>query len=485
MQRSVESKKIGTNEGDLQALASALVARMSLASSLGQQTYGGDRDIYQALGYPTKIKYDDYVGRYFRQDIARAVIDRPVKATWQGKLELVESESEETPFEKAWIDLNDKFGLQSMFSRVDRLTGIGRYGILLLGLDDVKENEDFKKPAIGKRKLVYIMPFGEGAAKINTYEIDPKNARYGKPLTYSITVQQTEGGNSMMVEVHYTRVVHIVDNPLESDVESTPVLEVVFNRLIDLEKLVGGDAEMFWRGARPGYSGTVDKEFSMTPQTKEDLKEQIDEYEHNLRRILINEGVDLKALAQQISDPKNHVEVQIMMISAVTGIPKRILVGSERGELSSAQDTGEWKTYISIRRQDHAEPHIIRLFVKRCQELGILPQTKTGKYSVNWEDLFALSEGDRVKIGLDRSTALKNYVVSPLSEAVLSPDGFLEFCFGLTSDQINRAKQLAGGPASTEQASLLEYQKEVDKQIPSKTEPAQKESSALKEKAIK
>jgi hypothetical protein len=465
MKRTTPSDKITANGREIQALASTLVARASLAASLGQQTYGGDRDIYQALGYPNKIKYGDYVARYFRQDIAKAIIDRPVKATWQGKLELVESENDETPFEKAWLDLKDKFDLQSIFSRVDRLTGLGRYGILLLGLDDVKENTDFRNPAVGKRKLVYLMPFGEGSALINTYVTDPKNQRYGKPLTYNITVQQMEGGNSLVIEVHYSRVVHIVENPLESDVESTPVLEVVFNRLIDLEKLVGGDAEMFWRGARPGYAGTVNPEFQMTPQTKSDLKDQIDEYEHNLRRILVNEGIDLKALAQQISDPINHVEVQIMMISAVTGIPKRILVGSERGELSSAQDSGEWKTYINIRRTGHAEPHIVRLFVLRCQELGILPQTSTGKYSISWEDLFALSEGDRVKIGLDRSTAIKNYTASPLAEVIMPPEAFAEFCLGFSSDQINKLRQLMGGPGALEDASLQKAQQEAASQI--------------------
>jgi hypothetical protein len=452
---------INANSDDIHTLASALVSRMGLAASLGQQSYGGHRDLYEALGYPANISYNDYVGRYFRQDIAKAIIDRPVKATWQGKLELVESESEETPFEKAWIDLNDKFGLQSMFSRVDRLTRIGKYGVLLMGLSDVKEATDFVKPATGKLKLMYLMPFGEGSAKINTFESDPKNPRYGKPLTYSITIQQSEGGNSIIAEVHHSRIVHIVENPLESDIESTPVLEVVFNRLMDLEKLIGGDAEMFWRGARPGYAGMVDKDFQMTPQTKNDLKDQIDEYEHNLRRILVNEGIDLKALAQQIADPINHVEVQLMMIAAVTEIPKRILVGSERGELSSAQDSGEWKNIISMRRQNHAEPRIIRTFVKACQELGILPQTSTGKYSVSWEDLFALSEGDRVKIGRERASAIKDYTASAMSEAVMPPEGFVEFCLGFTSDQVNKLKQMMGGPAALESASLQKLANEI------------------------
>ena len=98
--------------------------------------------------------------QYKRQDIAKAVIDRPVKATWQGQLELIESEdAEKTPFEQGWYDLNKKFKLRSLLSRVDKLTGIGRYGVLFLGLDDAKNRESLKNPvATGKRKLLYIKP---------------------------------------------------------------------------------------------------------------------------------------------------------------------------------------------------------------------------------------------------------------------------------------------------------------------------------------
>jgi hypothetical protein len=445
--------EIGTNE--FQTLVSALVSRMNLATQIGRQSYNGARDIYQALGYPNVINYADYEARYFRQDIAKAIIDRPVKATWQGVLELVEPETkEETEFETVWKDINLQFGLQSLFSRADRLTGIGRYGIILMGLDDVKQTIDFRKEVKGKRTLIYLMAFGEGSAQINTYETDTNNPRYGKPVTYSIAVQQLEGGVSETIEVHYSRIIHLVQDPLESDVESTPVLQVVFNRLMDLEKLVGGDAEMFWRGARPGYSGVVDKDYQVTPTMKADFKTQIDEFEHNLRRILIADGVDLKQLEQQIADPANHVDIQIQMISAVTGIPKRILTGTERGELSSAQDSSEWKTYVRIRREDHAEPRVIRPTVKRFLELGILPAPKTGKYAIAWQDLFTLSEADRAKIGRDRAAALKDYTSSASAEAVMAPEDFLEFGMGLTADQVNIIKMNLHSPMAEELASL-------------------------------
>jgi uncharacterized protein len=454
MERKSKPKEVQTNE--LQTLASTLVARHAFASALGMSSFGGDRNVSQALGYKDTLRYEDFTSRYFRQDIAKAIIDRPIRATWQGQLEVVEPDTdEETDLEKAWEKLNSDFSLKSIFSRADKCSGLGKYGVLLLGLDDVKRPEDFEKPVnAGKRKLLYVKPFGEGSAQILTFDNNPQSRRYGLPLIYSITTQESEGGNSMVVSVHHSRVLHIVDDILESEVEGNPRLEVVFNRLMDLEKLVGGDAEMFWRGARPGYAGTVDKEFQVSPKIKEDLKNQIDEYEHNLRRFLVSEGVDLKALAQQIADPASHVDVQIQMISAVTGIPKRVLVGTERGELSSAQDTVEWKVYVQSRREDYAELRIVRPFIMKMIELGILPQARTkGDFSIKWSDLFAISEADRVKIGLDRSEAIKNYASSPMAEAVMTPDVFLEVGLGLTNDEIEYIGRKMVSQAAQEQVA--------------------------------
>jgi hypothetical protein len=447
-------KKINSNE--LHALASTLVARHAFSQALGMKSYGGDRDVSLALGYKDKLVYADFTSRYFRQDIAKAIIDRPIKATWQGELCVVESgTNEETELEKAWDDLNESLSLKSIFARADKCSGLGKYGVLLLGLDDVSTNEQFAEPVTaGKRKLLYVKPFGEGSAQIQTYDNNPKSKRYGRPLLYSITTQETEGGDSQVILVHFSRVLHIVDDILESEVEGNPRLEVVFNRLMDLEKLIGGDAEMYWRGARPGYTGTVDKDFQMSAPLKEDLKNQIQEYEHNLRRFLLSEGVDIKALTQQLSDPINHVDVQIQMISAVTGIPKRVLVGSERGELSSAQDTVEWKVYVQSRREDYAELRIVRPFLNKMIELGVLPAPRSkGKYSIKWSDLFAISEADRVKIGLDRSNAIKNYASSPMAEMVMTPDVFLEVGLGLTDDEIEYIGQKMSSASAQEQIS--------------------------------
>ena len=471
--KRTKGNDIETN-AKLHTLASEMVGRMLFASKMGGQQYGGDRDLYQALGYPQDIQFDDYLIRYKRQDIAKAIINRPVKATWQGTLELVESENPKaTVFEKAWVKLDRKFGLKTRLSRVDRLTGIGRYGVLFLGLDDISNRAGCAKPVkSGIRKLQYIKTFSEKSALIESYDVDPKSSRYGLPHFYAIEVADADAGSSSQVKVHYSRIIHIIDDTLESEIFGMPRLEAVFNRLMDVEKLVGGDAEMFWRGARPGYTNKLEPEYKLTKEEETKLQDQVDEFEHNLRRIINLEGMDMKSLEQQIADPSNHLDIQLTCVSAETGIPKRILSGSERGELASTQDSGEWKTYVQSRREDHAEPRILRLLVDRFIELGILP-TPEDDYTVKWLDLFSISEKDRVDIGQKRAEALRSYTTNILATSMVPPPAFYEYFLGLDRGQIQLINEMVSAGISEEQKDLMKVVKDIN-------EPAAKEIPAGK-----
>lgn len=201
---------------------------------------------------------------------------------------------------------------------------------------------------------------------------------------------------------------------------------------------------MFWRGARPGYFGSAKEDYQVGSDTEEKLQEQLDEYEHDLRRFLLAEGVDVESLAQQIADPKGHVMVQLQMVSAATGIPLRILLGSERGELASSQDQENWKEFIQTRRTEEVEPTILRPFVDRLITHGVLPEpqdTELG-YSVVWSDLFTLGEKERAETGLTRSEALAAYVKQPLSEEFVPLEGFLRFFLHMDEDQVTQLLEL-------------------------------------------
>ena len=86
----------------IRALASDLASRAGLASLAGL-TFGGARDLYQALGYQRKLLPQDYRDRYKRNGIAARVVEAFPKATWRGGAELIEDEdpTETTDFEPA------------------------------------------------------------------------------------------------------------------------------------------------------------------------------------------------------------------------------------------------------------------------------------------------------------------------------------------------------------------------------------------------
>jgi hypothetical protein len=431
-------------------LQGGLLSRGSMMSRLGMQ-YGTDRDVYQALGYPTTLRYEDFATRYLRQDIAKAIINRPVEATWRGPVEIIETDDEKvTGLEKAWQEMSMALSLKSAFVRLDKLASLGRWGTLLLGFDDASSSNDMAKPVgTGRHELLYVKPLSENSAKINSWEEDASSERYGLPLIYDVSTyspmsQVTVSGSAGMsrqIQVHCSRMIHVPGELLESEIEGTPVLQAVYNRLIDLEKLVGASAEMFWRGARPGYHGKVAEGYTLTESTKAELQSQIDEYENNLRRILVNEGLDLSPLAMQVADPMNHLEIQIQMISACTGIPKRILVGSERGELASSEDKSSWLETIQARREDYAETQIIRPFIARCVQYGALPKAKKS-YTVDWSDIFAASDLDKAKIGQTRASALQSYMNNPAAEIVVPPEVFYEYMLGLDEDDVEHIKKV-------------------------------------------
>ena len=458
-----EKKEIQLNRR-LEVLTQA-IGRANLISRMGKQ-YGGDRDLYQALGYPQEIEYEDFLARYARQDIAKAIIDRPVKETWRGVMKLVDDPTvEKSAFQQAWKDLNKELKLKKKFSQIDKLCSIGEYSVLLLGLNDISSREGFKKPvnaSAKKLKIMYMKPYGMDKAKITTYVSKPSDPRYGLPETYTITIQVEDENTTADVIVHHSRVIHVIGDSLESEIKGIPVMQASFNRLMDIEKIVGGSAEMYWRGARPGYHATVKDDYTLTTEMEEDLINQIDEFEHNLRRIMANEGIDIEALATQISDPANHLDIQIQMISAVTGIPKRILTGSERGELSSAQDKSEYLSYVTTRREEHAEPNVIEPFVDRCMDYGILPNVD--EYDVIWTDLFVLNEQERVEVGHKRATAIREYTQNPMAEYIIPPETFVEIGLGLSDHEKERVLKAIKAALEEERPLTPEEQSIISKE---------------------
>jgi uncharacterized protein len=409
-----------------------LIARAQLAQQFGSQ-FGGERNVYEALGYKTQLEFSDYYTRYLRQDIAKALIDRPVNRTWSGDLKISHVEDEKVL--KRWKELDRKLGIQQKLKRLDKLSQLGHYAVLLLGYSDVMDQTMWARPIEGTPDLEYIKPISEQSATIAAYETNPNNPRYGLPIQYSVRIKKGSKIEESVFNVHYTRVIHVAGEILENEIEGIPYLQAVYNRLMDLEKLVGASAEMYWKGARPGYSAVQDKDYQFSPTLESGVREQIRKYEHGLSRFLFTEGVNIQALQQQVKDPNQTVDVQIQMISAVTGVPKRILTGSERGELSSSQDTDQWNNFIQDRREEFANAFIIVPFVNKLIETRQLAVDET-EYMIEWPDLFAPSEKEKVEVGEKRAKILKEYAADPIVQMLIPRKQFYSMLLAFSEGKV-------------------------------------------------
>ncbi len=397
--------------GELANLYSAISGRADLAQRLGQ-SFKDRRDMYKNLGYEKNLQFSDYWDVYQRQDIAKRVIDVPVESSWRKLPDIVEDEGEETAFEIRWKEVIDNVNVFHYMARIDKLSGIGEYGVLLLGFDDGK---DLEEPVEKANELTYIRPYKENNASIKTYVEDTKDPRYGLPELYSlnISVVETTGNTSetRSMLVHWSRILHVADDLMENDVIGTPRLKNVFNRLMDLEKVVGGGSEMFWRGAFPGLAFILDSDAEEdVDQTSSNLEDQISAYIHDMQRTLKLQGMEVQNLAPNIHDPHNAFEVLITIIAAGRGIPKRILMGTERGELASSQDETAWNKKTEERRESFCIPMIIRPFVDRLILVGVLPPVK--EYDVKFPDISVPTEQEKAAVAKTKTEAIAAYANS-------------------------------------------------------------------------
>jgi uncharacterized protein len=184
-----------------------------------------------------------------------------------------------------------------------------------------------------------------------------------------------------------------------------PRLTRVWNRLDDLEKVVGGGSEAFWKTVFQGMQIDVDKEMDLSPEAKTELQEQVDEFEHGMRRIFRTRGVKVNSLGADTSDFSPQASTLLDLIAGTTTIPKRILLGSERGELASTQDRENWHDRVRNRRTQFAAPFVVHPIVDRLIQYGYLP-TPRAPYWVVWPKLgLTLTEGSLVLERLSKVNA--------------------------------------------------------------------------------
>lgn len=392
--RSRKPRAATEKPAEVRAAISDLMVRAAFAARTGlsfQDSTGTfKRDLYKALGYKDKLEVRDFRGRYERGGVAERIVEAYPKATWSGGAYLQEDPDPDitTPFEEAAVELFERVGLWSRLMRADILAGLGQYAVLLIGAEGDTASE--LNRVRGPESILYLTPLPEDLATIESFEENTANPRFGLPLYYQLKL-----GKSIARRAHWSRVIHVSEGLLVDDVYGKPRLRACWNNLDDLDKIIGGGAEATWKRADPGMQLDIDPEYELSANDEEALSDQVDEYIHGFRRVLQTRGSKINLLSNTVPVISANADAVLQLIAATTGIPQRILTGSERGELASTQDRGNWADRVAERRVGYAVP-LIRSITNRFIEIGALP--KPNSYDVLWSEIDSMSETEKANV---------------------------------------------------------------------------------------
>lgn len=492
---------------------SVLLSREALIRRFSDAAGSGCRDVARECGYPLNLTATDYLRMYEENGIARRVVGAFADECWSIDPQVYEKEDQDsTPFETAWDELLDTIFPWHYLHRADEMSGVGRFGLLLFGFDD-GGNPASPAPNIDPRtgvvtgsrsgtKLLYHRVFDETQVEVSRWQTDKSSPRYGLPDLYRLTLSDLQtapvGNNplpSTKLDVHWTRVLHLADNRTTSEVFGTSRIKPVEHRLLDLDKILSGSAEMYWKAAFPGISFEALPEALansdlLDDDTKKDLKDQTQRYEEGLTRYFALVGMTAKPLAVNLSEPTNFIIQQVQAIAASLAIPYRVFMGSEAAHLASTQDITTWNKRVARRQRLYLNPMVVRPYVQRLIDVGVLP--KPEKFFVTWTDLNGLSDKDKADVALKRAQALMAYVAGNVESAVPLRE-FLTLVMGLSpkeadavfkaADKLTEEARQTPDPAAQKQAEM-DLQKELaDKQMKQADKIASKDRAAMKSQA--
>lgn len=428
------------------------------------------RNVNAECGYPVRPTVQDYKDFYDREGVANRVVGVFPEECWSVHPELYEAEGgADTPFERAWNELLEAQNVWHVLHRADELSGIGHYGIVLIGLDDGLKLE---QPVAGvdastgqslddrPRRVTFLRTFDQTACRADKLETSVLSPRFGLPVTYTVRFADPDAYEQEVASaytehrVHWTRVLHVADNRKGSEAFGVPRMQPVFNRLFDLRKILSANGEAYWKSGFPGLALEAPPDPTGLSDVEIDeasIKEQLGDFFSGLQRYIALTNLTVKPLVPALADPSPHVEQHLRVIAMTLGVPYRVLAGSEVGQLASVQDATTWNRRVFRRQTLYLDPMLVRPFVTKLVVLNALPKPKS-RLKLAWTDLNSMSDKDRADVALKKAQAMLAYATGGL-DRLMPPVWFWTDVFGLS---LERAEAVAAAASKQSDSDLLD-----------------------------
>lgn len=416
------------------------------------------RDLDSECGFPKDpIPLELYQGLFDRHPVAYRVLTAMDEEAWKETLEIYEDEDPEveTPFEYGVKHLGDNLEVEeeNYYEDQDGVSnplwqyvkqwsqeaGVGQYGVMLLGFDDKKQSlrDPLKKGSA--KNLLFIRTFSETEAQVASWETRPDHPRYGRPrsynlYTYNSTNRVTRGQAPVLdslQNVHWTRCLHLAKDPGSNRYLSKPGLRVVLNDILSLSKPLYGSGEGYWRAGLPTWLAKTDPKLGGSPRINRNrIRDQLEQWMNSLQKVLIANGWALESISGSVQDPKTFIDCHLDVIALKISMPKRILLGSERGELASSDDAKKWEATKSEYRKNTVMPKEVVPLINRNIYAGTVPAPKKSFYG-SWTTGEHLTDQEKADVFVKKmqglSVAVSGGVTTLIGEkGVLSEAGYTD-----------------------------------------------------------
>ena len=369
-----------------------------MSAMIGTQ-FKNHRDFYTVFGWERRITSLLCYSMYKTYGVARAINDIPVDTTWRYYPKINSSNSD---FVSQFNALDKRLNLMKEFKRADRLSGIGTYSIMVLNIKGQKYES--KLTSFKLENLTGIKVYHEAEVEIEQF-IDKTGARYGIK-SYRIGVEQ----------IHPSRVIHIAEKS-DDDVIGQSRIGIVYNQLNDMIKISGSTAELYYITASLLLNAKAVEGFKVNKADAEALQDKLYELVNRMKGFITTSGFEIQNIAPDITSPKDSWDVYEKTLSSTSGIPRRILFGSEMGQLASTQDQTTFYERIQSRQVSYINPDVIGALIERLMAYSDLV---IADYEITWGKLSALSDKEVSESVAQYARAIKDMYESGMPESTSS-----------------------------------------------------------------
>lgn len=416
-----------------------------------------NRNLDAECGYPVNgATSSQYAEMYRFNSLAGRVVNGLPDECFLGDPEVYEDPDATslTPFEQDFLEVRTRHpDLFSTLKRADRESRYARYGGLLVGIADDKDPATpLGKTSLGPAGLNFLIPCGENDLPVSETDADGKSPRFGRPTSYNVTVGDEVGGTATQVPVHYTRVVHLADNlGAGSGVYGRSALEPVFNRLLDLRKVVAASAEGYWKASFPGISfETVAEVVGRSNMNRSALQTEYANFLNGSQRGLFLDGVSAKPLTGKIPDPTPFAKLLVQLIAADADIPEKVLLGAQVGHQAGQDDLVRWRSKVKGRCTGHLTPNLVLPLCQLLIDAGVCRPNKK-PLQVYWPDVVLRGAQEQADAAVKTTQALLQYVTSG-AELVMPLQYFLAEVMGYEQSLVAKITSAAGKSPKTKAA---------------------------------